>query len=350
MDLITTSTSHVYHWRNNGNQVYSQVWSEFLHNDMQFGWVQPADYDLDGDVDLVVAGRSHIGIVDNNNGEFGDYRTVALTNSSRKSIVLDLTNDGYPEIAYTGSSGPRVLSYDPFLGQFRESFVLGTDFNTAYGITAGDLDGDGNAEILVGDHGSGKVRWYKTSHADTVKEIVLPNPPANLDARGAIRKPQGITFYDHGDFTRSGIVTASASFTRPHSARVVDMDGDQDLDIVVAAGDGINNTLAWLENSGVETFTKNVISTTPDYITDSFPYDYDHDGDIDIVVASTEDETLWLYTNTGSQQFSPAEIDNSFPGVTKVEVTDLNSDGVPEIIAAGPVSYTHLTLPTIYSV
>jgi hypothetical protein len=103
----------------------------------------------------------------------------------------------------------------------------------------------------------------------------------------------------------------------------VDLDGDNDLDIVV--GTLNDNSLSWYENDGSQSFTKNSIGTG---FASNLPIviDLDEDGDLDMVMRTFEGgEKLRWFENNGSESFTQNLIDNSNGGGLKV--IDLDEDG-----------------------
>ena len=87
--------------------------------------------------------------------------------------------------------------------------------------------------------------------------------------------------------TRTTAVKASHSAhitTAAHAACSVfaaDLDGDGDLDVLVASAN--DDKIAWYENDGSENFTPRIISTAADAARSVFAADVDSDGDLDVL-------------------------------------------------------------------
>ena len=80
------------------------------------------------------------------------------------------------------------------------------------------------------------------------------------------------------------------------------MDDDADLDIVASFFS--DNEIAWFENDGAESFTRNAIITAAEGVRDVTVADVDGDTHLDIVYASVNDNTVGWLENDG--QADPA--------------------------------------------
>ena len=81
----------------------------------------------------------------------------------------------------------------------------------------------------------------------------------------------------------------------PHSLAVADMDLDNDLDIVACSA-SLNGAAVWYENDGKGTLKPHVV----DRLQSSYDVrllDMDNDGDIDILVAGHDSGNIVWYSN-----------------------------------------------------
>ncbi len=127
-----------------------------------------ADMDADGDLDLVVGGRSWPGrypapasslVLRQEEGKW----TIDTTNSSRLAQVgmvsgvvwTDLDADGWPELVLACEWGPvRVMANRRGLLEDRtEAWGLAGMTGWWNGVTAGDLDGDGRMDLVASNWG-----------------------------------------------------------------------------------------------------------------------------------------------------------------------------------------------------
>ena len=106
------------------------------------------------------------------------------------------------------------------------------------------------------------------------------------------------SFQDNGGFTYS-------SSDGPTSAKIIDLDGDGDNDIIVSMYNG--GRIVWFENNGASdpSFSLNVLgSVAGSYQCDAG--DLDGDGDVDVMCAS-----CLLYTSPSPRDLSTSRMPSS---------------------------------------
>jgi FG-GAP-like repeat/FG-GAP repeat len=168
-----------------------------------------------------------------------------------------------------------------------------------------DLDRDGRNDALVCDAKKNQVGWLRQSAAGTFEEIVLGS-----DLRG------------------------------PVHATADDLDGDRDLDVLVASMGVVfpNNekigAVIWLENDGAQHFTPRVLLDHVARVTDVAVADFNGDGRRDLAVAQfgyDQGEIRWM-ENLGGGKFK-SHILLSLSGAINVCIADCNDDDTPDIVA-----------------
>lgn len=126
---------------------------------------------------------------------------------------------------------------------------------------------------------------------------------------------------------------------RSMDARSGDIDGDGDLDLVIATEFGQNVLLL---NDGTGKFTNGTSGRLPQARHDSEDIglaDFDGDGDLDLVFVSEDDQANELYLNNGDGVFQDASDRLSTAGTSNaVLVADIDTDGDADILIgnAGP--------------
>ena len=140
----------------------------------------------------------------------------------------------------------------------------------------------------------------------------------------------------------------------PAHAEVVDLDGDGNLDVIVAClgsfypTDPLAGSVVWLRGSADGTFTPITLLEGVGRVADVQAADFNGDGKLDLVVAvfgwRRRGEILYLENRTkdwSKPEFVPHVVDERH-GAIHVPVCDLNGDGKPDFVAL--ISQEHETI------
>jgi len=116
-------------------------------------------------------------------------------------------------------------------------------------------------------------------------------------------------------------------------ANIADLDGDSDVDIVVACEYCPNIILI---NNGDGMFTNESSTRLPQVVRDSEDIgiaDFDGDGDQDIIFVSEDDQTNEFYLNDGRGVFTDSSSRIPVTGTSNaVLAIDINNDSIPDIV------------------
>lgn len=276
------------------------------------GRIATSDIDADGTADMVFAtivSPSTIGWVENLGGApaaFGAPRILHSVSAGGRSLsVGDLDGDGRPDIASAfiqGAATSTNLAWFENQGGATPSFVRRV-ISTATGDTEtalGDLDGDGDLDIIGSSIAAGGHRWYENLGGAT--------PSFSIRSVGA---GQGFD-----------------------EIEAADMDGDGDVDLTVV--NSFVENVRWYENQGgaPRVFAERFAAENTGFRAGRLAIaDLDRDGDRDIVAGALfgDPRTVW-YDNLGGApaQFSERLIDGE--GARELAAFDTDADGDVDLL------------------
>ena len=120
------------------------------------------DLDMDGDVDLVVALRDEQSsvVLMNNDGRFEKRELPNSIGDHRQALVGQFTNDDYKDVILANIDGGILLFKGLKDGFFEQPVpVAGTEIS-ARSLAKGDLDQDGDLDIIVGGDEQSNIALY----------------------------------------------------------------------------------------------------------------------------------------------------------------------------------------------
>jgi uncharacterized repeat protein (TIGR01451 family) len=236
---------------------------------------------------------------------------------------------------------------------------LFSDLQIISGITAPrsvhsvDLDGDGDMDVLFAAGGvTDKIAWYENLGGgifgpQQIISTVQSNPrsvhAADLDGDGdmdvlvASYQSPNLTWYENLGEGFFGDVQVIPAFLDNASVYTADIDGDGDLDVLASSTEttGVDK-IVWYENLGGGLFgAQQTISTAVDYPQSVYSADLDGDGDMDVLSASSEDDKIAWYVNQGGGIFGLQQIiSTQANGAKSVRTADLDGDGDMDVLSA----------------
>ncbi len=317
-----------------------------------------ADLNGDGHLDLLSASfdDNKIAWYENDGGASPTFSsgTSITTSASGASHVLagDIDNDGDMDVLSASSeiSSNKIAWYEND-GAGTPSFTeiaINTTLSGASHVAIGDLDGDGDLDVLSTSRNDNTISWYENDGAAdpsfTTHDITTSATDANyvsvgdIDGDGdldvaAVYSSTFVWFENDGasdpSFTENSIAT---SISGASSIYLGDVDGDQDLDAAVI----YNFTISWYENDGAAdpSFTENEIDGLAFDANELYLIDIDGDGDLDVLSASAGNDEIAWYENDGASDpgFTDNQIasGNDFEGV---KAADIDGDGDLDIAA-----------------
>jgi len=184
---------------------------------------------------------------------------------------------------------------------FSDPNFISNSANGAWSIFTGDIDGDGDLDVLSASGLDNKVAWYENDGASFSTWI---ERPIALDC-----------------------ITA-------HTVRTGDLDGDGDLDVIASANS--EGKIYWYENDGLPTpgWTTHTIASSFNAAQGVSIADIDEDGDLDVLSASWAAGRVAWFENQGGGVWVDHTVSSSCPNVTATYLADLDSDGDIDALAA----------------
>jgi len=299
--------------RNDGNEKWTNV---------SFTQVPPTststlatvalDYDNDGDLDLFVSKQLAASRLWSNNGAgvFTDASAglPAIANDHLAAAAADFDGDGFVDVAlmqgYFGVTPDRMLANNGAGGFNAVPLALGPQTTS---IVTGDLDLDGDVDIVIGSYTGPRVyrndgnfvftdvsaTWLTGVSSNTVLSVAL----GDLNGDGWLDLVCGRqNIFTDLVMMHTGAVGFAAPSTLPTQASgtksIALFDCDEDGDLDIARGVIGTPTLFHI-NDGTGGLTNApgrmpaLANISPRFV----PGDYDRDGDIDLVSA---EEALFL--------------------------------------------------------
>jgi len=281
------------------------------------------DVDGDGDLDLVAGNDGHANRLYLNNGTadpFNGVSGVDITgdaNDTRSVALGDVDSDGDLDLV-TGNTGQANRLYlnngtaDPYNG-VSGSDITG-DTHDTISIALGDVDGDGDLDLVVGNH-------------DETNRLYLNNGTA-----------------DPFNSVSGGDITGDVQNT--WSVALGDVDGDGHLDLVAGNYDYDDANRLYLNNGTADPFSavSGVDITGDVHWTISVALgDLDGDGHLDLVVGNSGHANR-LYLNNGTADpyngISGVDITSDAHNTYSVALGDVDGDGHLDLAAGnnGPVN------------
>ena len=322
------------------------------------------DFNNDGFQDIISASSTDnkIGWYQNiSNTDVFSQEHIITTNTRfiEKCIAADLDGDGDLDMICVSTGDHKIIWYENLdgHGHFGPQHVVSTNLRTPVSVAVGDMDSDGDLDIVSGDdNGSdGRTFWYEndgngnfnvshlvdTHDANTCISVVDLDNDGDSDIVVAHYDNINIDWYEN---LGGGVFGPRHSFFDDNvlQMKIGDINGDGKPDIVTQNGDNI----IWIRNQGNGNFT----DTTLIYnVQADSPYNYhnfrtfgmgdvDGDGDIDIIASREENgdyhcSLFWFKNLDGQGHFGPRiNISSDIHAVTNISPMDLDNDGDLDIV------------------
>ncbi|MFZ5493759.1 MAG: FG-GAP repeat domain-containing protein [Verrucomicrobiota bacterium] len=224
-------------------------------------------------------------------------------------------------------------------------------------VNAIDLDRDGRTDLVFCEAQDNEVRWVRQTAPGVFAEQLLAGnlkgpvhvESADMDGDGdldLIVASMGAVFPNNDrigtvyilendgrqNFTARAVLENT---TRTVDARAADLDGDGDLDLALAQFGYDQGEVAWLERTGPGEFRRHLLSELSGSINVCIA-DFNGDARPDVVaLISQQWEEVHLFENQGGGKFAARRLwgsTNEDYGSSGLTIADLNRDGRTDII------------------
>jgi len=320
-----------------------------------------ADIDGDGDLDSLSASFIDDKIAwysnDNGDGTFWTAVTISTTADGATSVyAVDLDCDGDLDVLSASSQDDRIVWYSNDVGDgssWTSHDISGTADN-AQSVFAADVDGDNDIDVIAAAADIDTIAWYSndngdgsawTSHvvsnlADFATAVTAADVDgdSDIDILSASQDDDTIAWYsnDNGDGSTWTAVTISLTADGAQSLMTGDVDKDGDVDVFSASSN--DDRIAVYRNTVGDgsVWATTTIASTADGARSVFAVDLDGDGDVDAMSASTNDDEITWYENTlgtGSAWVTHS-VSTAVDGAREIVAGDIDGDGKLDLLTA----------------
>ena len=340
--------------------------------------IAAADLDGDGDMDVTSADAApHNALYWFENDGKGQFKRHYIQRDDPQRLerhaIGDIDGDGHLDVVIVKNLYGHLLwfrnSGKPRDGQLWSRHVVTTDLAGAYDVALADFDGDGDLDVV----GSGwrlgnQFAWFEndgtaadgmwTKHlieTDLAETRMVRtgdlDGDGDPDIVGTATAARLILWYENPGnpaTQRWERHVIDNTCRRPMHGQLIDIDGDGDLDLVLAIGmsggaDAAPSTqheIAWYENDrrapADAAWKKHVISRPFPNAIEAVAGDLDGDGDVDVAATgwSKPGQIAW-FENHGDPKgrWTMHMIKDQWPHPNQVIVADFDGDGRPDIAA-----------------
>lgn len=279
-------------------------------------------------------------------GSFSTENVISIYDIPTSIDTVDIDGDSDIDVLVSYFGTNEIIWYENVdgLGNFNSGQVITNTANQARFVYSGDLDGDGDIDVLSASEGDRKIAWYENLNGNFgTPQIISINSQdaievrtADLDNDGDLdvlgiqtNAPSEVYYHENldgfGNFSEINLITTGVDSVK--SLSVADIDGDGFKDLVSASQH--RSKIAWYKNEdGMGSYgVQRIISLNVSNLKSIYTSDLDGDGDMDVLSASENDNKIAWYENAdGMGNFSP-QILISLEESRPIDIFSIDVDG-----------------------
>jgi hypothetical protein len=260
LDLAVGGRDDIVWYRNEGGGSFTPI-PVYNEAGLTFNSIYIIDFNGDGTIDIVSGADSDDKIIVHANDGFESFtHTTVSTASTYYFDIADVNLDGHLDLVYSDNSAREHVWLENTGNSidFITHKIARSSNSTPYSLVAGDIDLDGDIDLLNATYGPGNgVFWYENDGNENFTEhpfgtsyfyhadLVDLDNDGDLDVV-ALKSSNYYGYLNDG----TGVFTdldIPGSFSQPNAASFGDVDRDGDQDIITSEISG--NNVSWLENS-----------------------------------------------------------------------------------------------------
>ncbi len=291
-----TDTFKIDSYVNDGSMTFTPT---TFGNSLDLQGMKAADIDGDGDMDFITSRTSLIEkFVNNGNGSFTKYSIISTVYPASGIAVADFNNDGSPDIAYVSTGNATTSIY---LNDGRGNFSSeNSTLPAATDISIGDFNSDGSLDLIIYRTSANSVVYLNSGTGAFVLSATLgsigKNTIGDLDNDGDLDIMHAlgtgpVPYFNNGQGTSFTAGTQFGTIQVTQDVSLGDVDNDGDLDAIIAGSDGggLNGGSQVALNDGSGIFTPlGGVAEGSDYTHQIAIGDLDNDNDIDYISGTDE--------------------------------------------------------------
>ncbi|MBI85866.1 MAG: hypothetical protein CMJ81_21940 [Planctomycetaceae bacterium] len=345
--------------------------------------ITATDIDSDGDLDVTSADyQPHNMLYLFENDRRGNFTRHIIQKDDPERLERHLTGDvdadGDLDVVIVKNLRGDLLWFEnsgtPTDGRLWRRHVITTDLPGAYDVALADFDLDGDLDVAASSWVLGnQFAWFENDgtpadgawNKHMIEQQIAEtrtmraadfDGDGDADLLGTARKADQVIWYENdrsGDRLSWKKHLVDNGSRCPAHGNPADMDGDGDLDIVMALGfyyrpdpyypdgttDPDDNQILWYENDGNPAggpWEKHVIGPRFDDAFEAVAGDLDGDGDVDVAATSWRNPGRVAWFENHGDPKSPWTrhiLKDQWRSANQVLIADLNGDGRPDIVA-----------------